>query len=207
MLLSLLIVVAVCSSPCWAIKCYTCNSIINATNVESGTGSCARLSEVTSTADHGYCTFTVRAIGGTFSIERGGFPGTASGGCDSTTCYCNTDECNSEPLFAPVLTCYQCNSVDFIDNGCGENFNPQSKYVQQVQRCSACVKTVSQQGTEYGKRYTRGCTRSVYTDNTCTSGDSVYKTCTCKTSTCNHASRPAHFSALFLTVVLSTIYI
>jgi len=218
-LISLLVVIALSSSRVAAISCYNCVSTFNVTNTESSVTSCGTAADQTVVNNVDYCTTSYSTqTGGPFSgtqggiittITRSGYTGTQATRCDASgTCYCNTDKCNGDAVKAPTsLTCYQCNSVDYMDNGCGEVLTPSSKYVQTVQGCSACGKTV-QLGYDYIRRYSRGCARSVNTADACTGADMYNRVCVCKTSMCNSA-RGLRLSAITFGVsaILATLKI
>jgi len=218
-LISLLVVIALSSSRVAAISCYICSSSFNVTNTESTVTSCGTPADqylVNNNFD--YCTTSYSTQPGgqtgpqagiTTTITRGGSTGIQATRCDAYgPCYCNTDKCNGDPVKAPTsLTCYQCNSVDYMDNGCGEVLTPSSKYVQTVQGCSACGKSVTL-GTDYIRRYSRGCARSVNTADACTGTDMYNRWCVCKTSLCNSA-RGLRLSAITFGVsaILATLKI
>jgi len=216
-LMSLLVVISLGSSRVTAISCFSCSSTFNVTNTESSVTSCGSAADQ-NVATYDYCTtsYTTQLSSGSLAggiittIRRSGGFGTQATFCDSTgTCYCNTDKCNGDPVRAPTgLTCYQCSSVDYMDNGCGEVLNAGSKYVQTVQGCSACGKTVSLLGNDYIRRYWRGCARSVNTAEACSGTDMYNRLCVCKTSLCN-SGRGLRLSAITFGVsaILATLKI
>jgi len=218
-LTSLLVVISLSSSRVTAISCFSCSSTFNVTNTESSVTSCGSAADQTFVNNVDYCTTSYTTqTGGPYAgtqggiittISRSGSTGTQATRCDSSgTCYCNTDKCNGDPVRAPTgLTCYQCSSVDYMDNGCGEVLTAGSKYVQTVQGCSACGKTVSL-GSDYIRRYWRGCARSVNTADACSGTDMYNRLCVCKTSLCN-SGRGLRLSAITFGVsaILATLKI
>jgi len=134
----------------------------------------------------------------------GGNVSTPTSLCSSSgnvyTCYCNTtDSCNNQPVdISKSLQCYECESVEFFDNGCGATVNETSGYVTKVSDCSACSKVVSVylRSNGFVKHYTRGCVKAVNYDTGChlalgatTAGS---ETCSCDTALCNSAQSIQH---------------
>lgn len=112
-----------------------------------------------------------------------------SGGIMNAICYCNqTDNCNNKPIYygRGSLQCHVCQSVDFMDNGCGATLDTASQYVKQVSGCVACGKSVSY--STGGGAYTRSCLYSVSSGNTCATGtDTCFSRCDDK-NLCNTAT-------------------
>jgi hypothetical protein len=196
------------------LSCYTCSSTINEDNKEeypSGkTQSCAQLVDTSVATYTLSCQTYYSYSNGTTTFSRGVSPKNQTDGCTSspgnTVCYCNKDKCNNEKVTVPTtFECYQCDSTEFFDNGCGNVLNTASSHVKKITGCSACGKTVST-GSDYGTRYSRGCARSVENEEGC-SGDSASSLCICKEALCNSAEglslkTTALVSALLLSLAL-----
>lgn len=221
-LISLLVVCAIWKQTAAVTSCYKCSSTIGIDGVEKNalttdTGSCASLSgksTTDNTGDYG-CKTTFTTSGGYTTITREGTTIPIADivkGCtivgDATTCYCATDKCNSETVAASMAyDCYECQSAEYFDNGCGEKLNTGSAFVRTVKGCSACYKNVAMQA-DHSIQYYRGCTRSVAIDDHCTGEETELtgRTCGCKGALCNSADTVALKSVTaFTAVVLSAV--
>jgi len=168
-----------CLSTCTAlIDCYECMG-----DIDSNCGQLNNLADIMKQANSTYCT--VSSIGDT--IFRSGvksgekdFPQY----CTDSTCFCNTTNlCNSQKaLTPPKISCYVCQSLSFIDNGCGngEYWKPESPFVRTDKECIACTKS------EDGASVSRGCVKSVHTLEGCVR-DTGGISCECTEADCNHA--------------------
>jgi len=180
-----------------AIECYECGSTINETNLESGPGKCSQVTGITltGTSNFDFCsTQYVLDVTGRrkTTIIRSGGIGPKDTTCDSavggTTCWCTTNLCNNKAVSLPKsLECYDCESSDYFDNGCGEVLDTTSPYVTKVSGCSSCGKAVALQA-DYVLRYQRACTRTVNNDDNCYS-DGPNSFCACQTALCNSAQK------------------
>jgi len=183
------IILAVCPATSLAIQCYECVSTINAENLESGTN-CSQLTGIVlSTTNYTSCSTQYgRTIEGSTRISRSGSFQEAENICTGTVCTCNTDRCNNQAITIPnSLECYECQSSDFFDNGCGGVLNGASPYVHTVSGCSACGKTITT-GTDYVTRYSRSCSRSISNENSCYSTGPL-DMCVCQAALCNSAHK------------------
>ena len=221
-LLSLLVVCAIWKQAQAVTSCYVCSSIIGTDGVEKNvpttdTGSCASISGKTAVAQSGDvgCVTTFKTSGSGTTITRGALATTIADtvkGCtisgDTTTCNCASDKCNSDTLAAPMTyDCYECQSGQYFDNGCGEKLNTASAFVRTVKGCSACYKNVAML-PDHSIQYYRGCARSVVVDDHCTGEETELtgRSCGCKGALCNSADTVALKSVTaFTAVVLSAV--
>jgi len=188
--------------------CFLCSSSISHENVETvvtGTLGCraGTHGDKTTAATYQSCfvTYTYDA-NGVRTIIRGTDNSTVDDPyCTSSdsksTCYCNSASCNNDAVAIPTsLKCYECDSVEFFDNGCGETVKGTSKFVTEVTQCSACTKTVTilPRSDGFVKRYSRGCLRAVNAYEGCygASTDRDEGTCTCDKDLCNSAQSLTH---------------
>jgi len=173
-----------CSS---AIQCYLCSSTINSTNVESG--SCSKLTGIDASNQTNFlsCSTTYSTSSGNTVITRTGSDSTVENSCSGPTCSCNTDKCNNQVIaLSNSLECYECQSSDFFDNGCGKVLK-ETPYVHKVRGCTACGRMVTI-GGDYITRYSRGCSRSVSNDVACHK-DVRDEVCVCQSALCNSAQK------------------
>jgi hypothetical protein len=178
-------------------SCYDCEAVINDKNQDMSVKSCSQVQSDTTVTGVTFRScetrYTLSPNGLTKIIRRGsqnrgGSTTTNTTYCDEEgSCFCNTDKCNNMAIQAPKsLECYSCDSADYFDNGCGEKIDPRSVYVQKVQGCAACGKTVT--FSNYRYKFSRGCARSVNVnkDGVCYKGE-MAMSCTCTGSLCNSA--------------------
>jgi hypothetical protein len=184
------------------ITCYTCGSMTDEDLIEESDG-CAQLKTTTTMDIFDYCyiKYTTSA-NGMSTIERGGgINKNETTRCEGDYCFCGTDKCNSQVVkIAMSLECYECNSADYFDNGCGDVLDVKSEFVHKVKGCSACGKTVIV-GSDYTTSYQRGCVRAAEVeDNDCfgEEADSKGMVCVCTGALCNsaHALQFTAFSLL-----------
>jgi len=187
-----------------ALECYLCGSETDEKNVEHDSEGCADLKTTTTTTAYSYCSTTyISSSNGVSSIFRSGTNKNQTDSCINdglgTTCYCTTDKCNSETVeVKTTFDCYECQSSDYFDNGCGQEIKETSEYVHKVTGCSACGK-ITYVGTNFVTKYSRGCARAVEVEDECF-GEEISgsgKLCVCQDKLCNSA--PAlHFTAFSL---------
>jgi len=227
--LSLLVLVAIWRQTAAITNCYVCGSTIGPDGIEKNNpttdpGSCFLLTgktAVANSADLG-CATTYTKSGSTTTISRAALTSTIAAtpvGCTASasgpgiTCSCATDKCNADPVAAALTyDCYECQSVDYFDNGCGATLNTASVYVRTVKGCSACNKNVAVQ-SDHSILYTRTCLRSISIDAQC-DGETYEiggQTCTCKGGLCNSADTVSvksvtTFFAVFLAAVFKLMY-
>jgi len=170
-----------CTSPCLALDCYTCDGDIGTPEGDR----CANGTNTTSAGNFDYCYTRDEAT----RVERNGDnrSGTTSQTlpyCESSSCYCNTNLCNSQKFEKPTtVSCYVCNSLPFFDNGCGNGdyWKPNAGYMRKESGCTACSKT------QNANSISRGCLQSMHATDRCSVGLTSI-TCVCTADDCNHAS-------------------
>jgi len=186
-----------CLSTCTAlIDCYSCTG-----DIDSDCGQLKNPANIPKQANSTYCTVssyedTISRLGAK-SDDRD-FPQYCSG----STCYCNTTNlCNSQiALTPPKISCFVCQSLSFIDNGCGngEYWKKDSPYVRRDTDCIACTKS------EDLTSVSRGCVKSVHTLEGCVR-DRTGISCECTEADCNHAPAllPA-YTAITISLIWKT---
>lgn len=181
-----------------ALNCYSCSSNIDPANKETGDAGCAAGTN-TNTVDSTVssisyvCKTTVTSTGGMTTISRTADTTQESSKTDNycesttggTTCYCNSEKCNSNSIAPRNYQCYQCTSSEYFDNGCGEKFDSSSKYVKTIQGCTGCFKRTTVDYSDLSITTTRGCTRSYEIDTSCENGSG--NVCGCEGELCNSA--------------------
>jgi hypothetical protein len=178
-----------------------CSSVIDEGNEEKTTtdekivDSCAfSVDKTASAAIYESCITKFSTEDGETTITRSGSFENETNHCDSvetaeggTICYCDdTNNCNDEAVKFPTEhDCYDCESSDFFDNGCGEELDVKSEWVIKVKGCSACGKRVVYE-EDHIVEYERMCVRSVNPDEGCRETEE-YEMCTCEGDFCNSA--------------------
>jgi len=176
-----LMVIFLCLSICTALNCYECGGEMGTPEGED----CAALRNIGNSTGYKFCTTVsnerlVRRSG--INIDR-----PYADYCESSICYCNnTNLCNYRTFERNSVTCYVCETVSLLDNGCGNGdyWKPGMTWVRKEAGCSACSKVQDKVSIK------RDCLYSIHSvdRNTCTrSLDTI--SCTCSGNDCNHASR------------------
>jgi len=130
-------------------------------------------------------------------------------GCDSfqteSYCVCAGEFCNTQ-VFANndvKVSCFECDSAAYIDNGCGKTFDEKSPFVVKKSGCTACGLTVSQEND--GSGYHRRCLMDVPDTNSCAyREDQGNEGCTsrCTIDYCNSANQRGVSSSVGLALAL-----
>lgn len=178
-------------------SCYQCTYTYS-TSIVASTGNinCVQVGASTSTSSGTtgsacqYCTTTIsggETPNSGITIQRSCMqvPGFVGPMCFGGTCMCNTTNCNNQPIDVGSLSCYSCNSMPGINTGCEDPFMATSIYLQTIQGCTACIKTVQPAAAGGGVTYMRGCLYGNATSSVC-SGGACNSICT--TDKCNSAS-------------------
>lgn len=172
-----------------SLSCYNCTGDMT---TEAGRA-CANLQTLTRMdVNSGYCVIRTYVEGNKPFITREAkaLPTPITPGCTVDVlgrggeCSCTEQDCNYAKVKIPMLTCYECTTINMISSGCGEGteWKSGSLYVQQTAGCHACIKHIRPDGG-----VVRECSRSLYSKSKC-DYETRGTTCYCTGDLCNTAA-------------------